>query len=90
MKIVLLADLHGNMVATEAMERELEKIRPDDIWFLGDAVGKGPESDRTCDWARTHCGHWIAGNWDRSMSMYPEYNAFYRQQLGKERIDWLD
>ena len=46
MKIVLLADLHGNMVATEAMERELDRIRPDDIWFLGDAVGKGPESDK--------------------------------------------
>ena len=76
MKIVLLADLHGNMVATEAMERELDKIRPDDIWFLGDAVGKGPESDKTCDWVRTHCRHWIAGNWDRAMRLYPEANAF--------------
>ena len=26
MKIVLLADLHGNMVATEAMEKELDRI----------------------------------------------------------------
>ena len=25
MKIVLLADLHGNMTATEAMERELDQ-----------------------------------------------------------------
>ena len=90
MKIVLLADLHGNMAATEAMERELDRIGPDDVWFLGDAVGKGPESDRTCDWARTHCRHWIAGNWDRAMSMYPEYNDFYRKQIGQERLDWLD
>ena len=49
MKIVLLADLHGNMVATEAMEKELDRIQPDDVWFLGDAVGKGPDSDLTCD-----------------------------------------
>ena len=90
MKIVLLADLHGNMAATEAMERELDRIGPDDVWFLGDAVGKGPESDRTCDWARTHCRHWIAGNWDRAMSMYPEYNEFFRKQIGQERLDWLD
>ena len=55
MKIAVLADLHGNMVATEAMERELDRIRPDEVWFLGDAVGKGPESDRTIDWVRTHC-----------------------------------
>ena len=45
MKIVLLADLHGNMVATEAMEHELDSIEPDEVWFLGDAVGKGPESE---------------------------------------------
>jgi predicted phosphodiesterase len=90
MKIVLLADLHGNMVATEAMERELERIRPDDIWFLGDAVGKGPESDKTCDWARTHCNHWIAGNWDLVLRMYPEMNEFYVKQVGNERLDWLE
>ena len=90
MKIVLLADLHGNMPATKAIERELEKIRPDVTWFLGDAVGKGPDSDWTCDWAREHCDHWIAGNWDRSMRMYPEYNAWYAAQVGPERLDWLD
>lgn len=90
MKIVLLADLHGNMTATEAMERELDQIKPDDIWFLGDAVGKGPESDKTCDWVRKHCRHWIAGNWDRGLSMYPEYNEFYNRQVGPERREWLD
>lgn len=90
MKIVLLADLHGNMVATEAMEHELDRIVPDEVWFLGDAVGKGPESDKTCDWVRNHCHHWIAGNWDRGMSMYPEYNAYYVKQIGQERLTWLD
>ena len=90
MKIVLLGDLHGNMPAVEAMERELDSIRPDDIWFLGDAVGKGPESDKTCDWARTHCNHWIAGNWDRGLSSHREDNPFYTQQIGEERFSWLD
>ncbi len=91
MKIVLLGDLHGNMPATEAMERELDKICPDDIWFLGDAVGKGPESDKTCDWVRTHCTHWIAGNWDRYLSLERGGDhAFFTRQLGPERFDWLD
>ena len=63
-KIILLADLHGNMPATLAMEKEINRIEPDEIWFLGDAVGKGPESDQTCDWVRTHCQHFIGGNWD--------------------------
>ena len=90
MKIVLLGDLHGNMTATEAMERELDRIQPDDIWFLGDAVGKGPESDKTCDWVRAHCNHWIAGNWDRGLSENRQECAFYTDQIGEERFAWLD
>ena len=90
MKIIVLADLHGNMVATEAIEREIEKIQPDDVWFLGDAVGKGPESDKTIDWVRAHCNHWIAGNWDRVLSQIPEKNLFYIEQIGQERLDWLN
>ena len=90
MKIVLLADLHGNMVATEAVEREIDRIGPDDIWFLGDAVGKGPESDKTCDWVRRRCNHWIAGNWDHGLSMNRDQHPFYRDQIGAERFDWLD
>ena len=63
-KILFLADLHGNMPATMAFEKELERIKPDDVWFLGDALGKGPESDKTIDWVQNHCNHFIAGNWD--------------------------
>ena len=63
-KILFLADLHGNMPATLALEKEIEKIKPDLIWFLGDAVGKGPDSDKTLDWVCAHCDKFIAGNWD--------------------------
>lgn len=90
MKIILLADLHGNMTATEAIERELDRIKPDDVWFLGDAVGKGPESDKAVDWVKKRCSHWIAGNWDRAMSLYPDYNEWYINQIGPERLAWLD
>ena len=92
MKIVLLADLHGNMAATKAMEQELERIRPDEVYFLGDAIGKGPESDKTCDWVRMHCDHWLAGNWDRKLSEKRDQAdyAFYTTQIGPERFAWLD
>ena len=63
-KILFIADLHGNMPATLALEKEINRIQPDDIWFLGDAVGKGPESDKTVDWVRAHCNHFLSGNWD--------------------------
>ena len=90
MKIALLSDLHGNMVATEAMARELERHRPDQVWFLGDAIGKGPENDKTCDWVRENCDHWVAGNWDRNLSRDKYQDNFYSRQVGLERFAWLD
>ena len=96
-KIMFLADLHGNMPAARALEKEIERIKPDDLWFLGDAVGKGPESDQTLDWVRSPCRHFISGNWDsgcvqgaKSDPDFKDPDAFYWKQLGKERLDWLE
>lgn len=96
-KILFLADLHGNMIATLALENEMKKIQPDDIWFLGDCVGKGPESHKTLDWVRTNCKHFIVGNWDKGCADFAkdcppgfESDKFFWNQLGQERLDWLE
>ena len=86
------------------MEKEMEKIAPDEVWFLGDAVGKGPSNDLTCDWVRSHCDHFLKGNWDEwicrayrdrdlpdsKKNPFDPGLRFYWQQLGGERIAWLD
>lgn len=96
-KILFLADLHGNMLATLALEEEMKKIQPDKVWFLGDCVGKGPESHKTTDWVRANCNHFIGGNWDKGCVEFSkncppgfESDVFYWNQLGKERLDWLE
>ena len=94
-KILFLSDIHGNMPAVRALEKEIEKIQPDDIYFLGDAVGKGPENDQAVDWVRNNCKHWVKGNWDDFVclqSRVKEYAdmEFYWSQLGEERLAWLD
>ena len=63
-KIAMLGDLHGNLTATLAMEKALKDYHVDEIWFLGDAVGKGPQSRETCDWVRANCTRFVGGNWD--------------------------
>lgn len=92
-KIIVLADLHGNMTAAAAMEKELASVSYDEIWFLGDAVGKGPQSAETCDWVRKNCSRCIGGNWDYWMSdrsiTYKD-NDFFREQLGEERLKWIE
>ncbi len=90
MKIALIGDLHGNYVATQAMEKALEKAAPDEIWFLGDAVGKGPQSRETCDWVRAHCTRFVGGNWDYGIGgkEFAE-DGYFWAQLGEERMEWL-
>lgn len=94
-KVLFISDIHGNMPAVHAMEKEIEKIQPDEIWFLGDAVGKGPENDKAIDWVRAHCDHVIRGNWDQYVinthrkGVWPQ-NQFYCKQIGEERIQYLE
>ena len=64
MRLALVADLHGNLPALEAADRQLRALSPDEIWFLGDAVGKGPGNAAACDWVRENCARAVGGNWE--------------------------
>lgn len=90
MKIAFIGDLHGNFIATQALEKELRRQQVDEIWFLGDAVGKGPQNVETCDWVRQHCTVCIGGNWDYGIGgkEFPE-DGYFWNQLGPERMEWL-
>ena len=90
MKLALIGDLHGNLPATEAIAREIELAGADEIWYLGDAVGKGPSNAETCDWVMENCTVCVGGNWDYGIGGR-EYEAdqYYWDQLGEERMKWL-
>ena len=87
MRIALLADLHGNWPATQALEQDLKKQGADKIFCLGDIVGKGPNSHQTFDWAFQNCDLILGGNWDYGIGYqhFPK-DGFYWQQLGSERL----
>lgn len=90
MKLALIADLHGNMPAVEALEKDLIRRNIQTVWCLGDIVGKGPSSRETCDWARRHCEFIVAGNWDLGIGNkhFPR-DSYYWEQLGQERLAFL-
>ncbi len=90
MQIALIADLHGNRPAVEALERDLASIQPDKIYCLGDIVGKGPSNDFTFDWAFEHSDLILGGNWDFGVGhqQFPN-DAYYWEQLGEERLSAL-
>ena len=90
MRIAFVGDLHGNYVATQALEAELKRHNVDEIYFLGDAVGKGPQNAETCDWVRANCTLCVGGNWDYGIGgkEFPE-DGYFWNQLGPERMEWL-
>lgn len=90
-KIAMIGDLHGNYPATLAMEKALKDCGVSEIWFLGDAVGKGPQSRETCDWVRANCTRFVGGNWDYGIGGKRfAADDYFWQQLGEERMEWLN
>ncbi len=90
MRIALIADLHGNWPATQALESDLSRRNVDMVYCLGDIVGKGPSSDRTFDWAVRNCDLILGGNWDYGIG-YRQFapDDYYWSQLGEERLAFL-
>ena len=86
-EIALVADLHGNIPATLALEADLSRRKIETVYCLGDIVGKGPSSADTFDWAFRHCQVIVQGNWDYGIGekLFPN-DRFYYAQLGEERM----
>lgn len=90
MRIALVSDLHGNYTAVKALEEDLFRREPDEVWCLGGLVGKGPSSEKTFDWAVRNCRVILGGNWDYGIGKreYPR-DRFYHDQLGRDRLAYL-
>lgn len=58
----LISDVHANLEALQAVMAELGDV--DDIWFLGDVVGYGPDPEGCLDEVFKSCSRTIAGNHD--------------------------
>ena len=86
-EIAVIADLHGNMPATQALENDLNSRGIKTVYCLGDIVGKGPCSAETFDWAYRRCQVIVQGNWDYGIGekLFPN-DQFYYDQLGSERM----
>lgn len=49
MRLALISDIHGNAVALRACLDKIARLRPDRIYFLGDAVGYLPDEGRVLE-----------------------------------------
>jgi predicted phosphodiesterase len=64
-RVGVLADVHGNADALEAVLRAAVDAGVDELWSLGDMVGSGPDAARAVALVRTSCAVALIGNHDR-------------------------
>lgn len=63
MRILVVADIHGNRAALEAIQE------PHDLCVcVGDLVDYGPEPAACVDWVRTHAAYSVRGNHDHGVA----------------------
>jgi predicted phosphodiesterase len=63
-KYAVISDVHANAEALRAVLRDIRKRQIYQIFFLGDAVGYGPDPDECVGLLKSECQLLIAGNHD--------------------------
>lgn len=85
--IALIADVHGNVPALEAVLADIDARGIRRVFFLGDAVGKGPQSAEVFDVVEARCERVVRGNWEEAvLDGWIRSAPYYREQLGEERL----
>ena len=62
MRVLLIADIHANLVALEAVVADAGAV--DITWCLGDVVGYGPRPNECVAWVEEHAAATVVGNHD--------------------------
>ena len=99
MRALVISDIHGNLLALEAV-LEAEGDRYDELWCLGDVVGYGPRPNECVDRVREVATTCLAGNHDLAVLGKVDVDRFggdaaraarwTREVLGADQEAWLD
>lgn len=91
MRIAVLADVHGNLAALEAVVAAVDAARPDLVVHGGDLAFNGPKPAECVDLIRERGWPGVMGNMDEAIWTHPEDPKLSRtrEMLGEERVAWL-
>ncbi|MFZ0216646.1 MAG: metallophosphoesterase family protein [Candidatus Dormiibacterota bacterium] len=101
-RIAIVSDVHGGLIALDAVLADLEDVRPGVVVHGGDLVGIGPRPAECVDRVRELGWPAIQGNWEHLLEQdappavpadrrawMQRHVAWMEEKLGPERIAWL-
>jgi putative phosphoesterase len=91
MRIAIVADVHGNLVALEAVLADLARKAPDLVVHGGDLAFSGPRPAECLDRIRELGWPGVLGNTDQALETHRDRPAvgWIRERVGEERNGWL-
>jgi predicted phosphodiesterase len=82
----VISDIHGNLVALEAVLADIKRQNVDDIVNLGDVCGYGPQPIECIKLVREHCKWTLLGNHDEALFVEPkDFGANAKQSIEWQR-----
>ena len=99
MRLAVIADVHANLAALDAVLTSIGESGADVVLCLGDVVGYGPDPVPVLDRVREVCHTVVLGNHDEAVATGEGINVLppdgqaaarhHREVLTAEQIDWL-
>ncbi len=91
MRVAIVSDIHGNLVALESVLADLDETRPDLVAHGGDLAFNGPRPAECVDRVRELGWPGVIGNMDQALRTHPTERrvGWAREQVGDERCAWL-
>ncbi len=74
MKLAIIADIHGNLHALEAVLRDIERLKVDSLIVNGDLVNRGPNNVAVMERLRATDATIVLGNHDDLMRKWIEHD----------------
>lgn len=93
MRIAVIADIHGNLPALQAVLADIERRRVEQIFCLGDLVGYGPWPNEVIELLRASSVHCLQGNYDQSvgeelMACGCDFASAEAARVGEISLNW--
>lgn len=85
-RYAVISDVHSNAEALRSVLRDINRRQVHNVFFLGDAVGYGPEPNESVELLKSECKIIISGNHDWGVLGLTETWSF--NEYARTAIDW--